>query len=82
MDTDERDPTEGDATPKAAPSEGTEETESDVAGHMHPILSEQMGLVRHQELLAEAERDRRGSQARSQGRDGGILEKMRRRTQR
>jgi hypothetical protein len=74
MGIDDRDPTDNGAAP-------AEDDESEVAGHMHPILTEQMGRARQQDFMIEAERDRRGAQARPTGRDGGILARMRRRTE-
>ena len=81
MGTDDQERTEQEAAP-AAPNDETEETGSDVAGHLHPIMREELGRARQQDFMAEAERDRRGTQARPTGRDGGILDKIRRRTER
>jgi hypothetical protein len=66
----------------AAPADETEDTDADVAGHLHPVMQEEMGRARQQDFMAEADRDRRGAQARPTGRDGGILDKIRRRTER
>jgi|GEM_PF-4960003 len=51
----------------------------DVEGHMHPYLAEQVTRERHKDFLAEAQRDQQGMMARPSERDGGIMDKIRRR---
>jgi hypothetical protein len=57
-------------------------TDADVAGHMHPYLSEKVATARYQDHLAEAERNRKASEAEAGSPGSGILDKLRRRGER
>ena len=52
--------------------------EADVEGHMHPATARAIGAARQEELLARAAQDRLASSATGKGRDGGMLDKIRR----
>ncbi len=67
------------ANDQRANTEAEEGEEPDVEGHIHPILAQQVVRERHKDFLAEAQRDQLGMQARPNERDGGIIDKIRRR---
>jgi len=67
------------ANDQRANTEAEEGDEPDVEGHIHPILAQQVARERHKDFLAEAQRDQRSMQAQPNERDGGIMDKIRRR---
>jgi len=68
-----------DANDQPADADVEQGEDSEVEGHMHPYLAEQVARERHKDFLAEAQRDQRGMQAQPNERDGGIMDKIRRR---
>ena len=59
--------------------QGTQDPEeADVEGHMNPHLAMDISAARQQEMIARADRDRQVRSAAGTGRDGGMLDKIRR----
>ena len=52
--------------------------EPDVEGHLNPTIARDLAAAHHQDLHAQADRDRQARSAIGKERDGGMLDKIRR----
>lgn len=59
------------------PAEAEAEGEAEVTGQLHPELAQRYAASRRQDMLAEAEQDRRRNEAERQGQ--GLRDRLRRR---
>ena len=63
-------------------TETQEAGDAEVEGHLNPTIARDLASARQQDLHARADRDRQARSAAGTGRDGGMLDKIRRFTRR
>ena len=79
MGSHDRDSTAPQAAAQAVPGDDTQDAGTEVAGHLQDFVMADPGRLLGHDRLAEVDRERRGVRARPNERDGGLLDKIRRR---